>query len=305
MTVTTIDTTTALRILPRRRSVDWRGAISAWAFIAPALLIVLCLVLYPLGFGGVVSAYSYDLISQTAYFIGLDNYAELLNGDFGHSALVTLEYAVPSVIGELIVGVAVASLLQAPTLAKARPVILAIIMMPLLMAPVVSGSTFRLLLNPDVGLLARALGGIDILGNRQLALFGLILIDIWMWTPFVVLLVTAALLGISPEIMEAAALDGAGPWQRFRHVVLPLIRPVLVIIVLFRIIDTVKTADMPYVMTQGGPGSATNLVSLLVFRTSFGTFNIGLGAAMSVVIVLVLMLPVLALYRSTMGGQRR
>jgi ABC-type sugar transport system permease subunit len=120
-----------------------------------------------------------------------------------------------------------------------------------------------------------------------------------MWTPFVVLLVTAALISVPEPLQEAAKIDGASPVQRFRYITLPLIRPVLLVVILFRVIDIVKIADIPYTVTQGGPGASTDFLSLLIYRTSFKTFNIGGGAAMSVVFVLMLMLPVLALYRLT------
>lgn len=281
----------------RRRTTDWRGLVVALAFVLPALALVTGLTIYPLGFAAVVSAFDYDLVSQTAYFVGWDNFVALADGAYIHSALVTLVYVATAVGLELVLGVALAMLLQSPVLGRARPVLLAIMLMPLLMAPVVSSATMKLLLNPDFGLVSHALGGLDLLGNRSWALMALIAMDVWMWTPFVVLLVIAARLGIPDQVLEAAALDGATPWQQFRYIILPLIRPILLIIILFRVIDAVKIADIPYVMTQGGPGSATDLISLLIFRTSFGTFNIGLGAAMSMVLILVLMLPVLALYR--------
>lgn len=288
-----------------RREVDWRRVLTGWAFVLPALLLVAALVLYPLGFGAVISAFDYDLVSRTGYFVGLDNFQSLLDGPFLASATVTLTFLVPSVLVELAIGVGLALILQAKCVDRARPIVLAVILMPMLMAPVVAGSTFKLLLNPEIGLVSRLLGGMDILGNRQLALAALVVMDIWMWTPFVVLLVSAALMGISPEVMEAAALDGAGPWQRFRLILLPLLRPVLVVVVLFRVIDSVKVADIFYIMTQGGPGSSTNVVSLLIYRTSFSTFNIGLGAAMSAVLVVFLMIPVLALYRSMARNGKR
>jgi multiple sugar transport system permease protein len=284
--------------ISRAWSSRWRAQATGWAFILPALALVAGLTLYPLGFGAVISAFDYDLVSRSAYFVGWGNYLDLLNGAFLHSALITLGYAVAAVTCELLLGVALAMLLAAARLRRVRPAILAVILLPLLMAPVVSGATFKLLLNPEFGLVSHWLGGLDILGNRHLALLGLIGMDIWIWTPFVVLLVTAALAGLPEHVLEAAALDGAGPWQRFRYVILPLIRPLLTIIILFRLMDAAKVVDIPYIMTQGGPGDATDLLSLHIFRTSFSTFDIGSGAAMSVVLVLLLMLPVLALYRA-------
>lgn len=285
-----------------------RGALFAWVFILPAAVMVFVLTLYPLGFAAIISFYDYDITRSVGYFIAWENFAELGSGPFVHSLLVTLAFAIPAVSIEIVAGIAIAMLLQQPALRKLGPLIMGVTLLPLPMAPVVSGAIFKLLLNPVFGVLNRLLSwgtpAIDFLGNGTLAVTTLVAIDIWMWTPFVVLLVTAALLSVPEPLQEAAKIDGASSLQRFRYITLPLIRPVLLVVVLFRIIDIVKIADVPYTVTQGGPGASTDFLSLLIYRTSFKTFNIGGGAAMSVVFVLILMLPVLALYRLTRNKAR-
>ena len=281
----------------------WKASLPAWAFVLPSLVLIIGLTAYPLGFAGVVSLFDYDMVSGAAYFIGWENYTDLIGGAFIHSILVTLELAIPAVVIETILGIAVAVLLQSKPLSRMRPLIMGVVLMPLLMAPVVSGATFKLLLNPVFGVINRLFSWgtphIDFLGNAQLALATLIAIDVWTWTPFVVLLVTAGLISVPGTLYEAAKVDGATAAQQFRYITLPMIRPVLLVVVLFRVIDIVKIADIPYTVTQGGPGSSTDFLSLLIYRTSFKTFNIGSGAAMSVVFILILMIPVLLLYRMT------
>lgn len=279
----------------------WKASVPALAFVFPSLVLIVILTAYPLGFAGVVSLYDYDMVSGSAYFIGWENYAELTAGAFIHSIVVTLELAVPAVLIETVAGVAVAVLLQSKPLSRAKPLIMGVVLLPLLMAPVVSGATFKLLLNPVFGIVNRLLSWgtphIDFLGNAHFALATLIAIDVWTWTPFVVLLVTAGLISVPGTLYEAAKVDGATAAQQFRYITLPMIRPILLVVVLFRVIDIVKIADIPYTVTQGGPGSATDFLSLLIYRTSFKTFNIGSGAAMSVVFIVILMIPVLLLYR--------
>ena len=278
----------------------WLGA---WLFIAPAVLLVFALTLYPLGFAAVISFFDYDVTRSVAYYVEWENFAELAAGPFVHALRVTLLFAIPAVAIEMVLGIAIAVLLQSPALRRLSPAIMAVILMPLLMAPVVSGSTFKLLLNPVFGILNRLFSwgtpSIDFLGNGTLALATLVAIDVWMWTPFVVLLVTAALLSVPEPLYDAAKMDGARAFERFRYITLPTIRPVLLVVVLFRIIDSVKIADIPYAVTQGGPGASTDVLSLLIYRTSFKNFNVGQGAAMSIVFVLILMLPVLGLYLTT------
>lgn len=296
------------RLPPKGWRARW-ASLGPWMFVAPAALLIGSLTAYPLGFAAVMSFFDYDLVSGASYFVGPENYRALLTGSFVHSVGVTLAFAIPCVLIETILGVAIAVLLLEPQLRRMRALIMGIVLMPLLMAPVVSGVTFKLMLDPIFGVLNRLLSGgaprIDFLGNATLAPITLMAIDVWTWTPFVVLLVTAALLSIPEQLYEAGRIDGAENFQLFRYITLPMIRPVLLVAVLFRAIDIMKLADIPYTVTQGGPGSSTDFLSLLIYRTSFKTFDIGSGAAMSAIFLILLLVPVAVLYRVTQRQGRQ
>jgi multiple sugar transport system permease protein len=165
--------------------------------------------------------------------------------------------------------------------------------LPIVLAPVVVGLFWRtLVLAPDVGLVdvaTRALGAgsHNWLGDPQLALVSVIAIHTWQWTPFAFLVILASLSALPPDVLEAARIDRAGTWQRFRYITLPLIRPAIVIVVIMRTMTALSAFAAIFAATGGGPGTATEILNLYAYRTSFAEFNLGYGSSLAMVLLAV------------------
>jgi multiple sugar transport system permease protein len=223
---------------------------------------------------------------------GLENYAKL-GGDtrFWQSLKLTVIYTGTTVVLQVLIGLGLALLVLQVRAGQAILRIGAIL--PIVLAPVVAGLFWRsLVLAPDFGILdfvtrALGLGSYNWLGDPQLALVSVIAIHTWQWTPFAFLVLLASLAALPPDLYEAARLDRAGPWQRFRHITLPLIRPAIVIVVILRMVTALSAFAAIFAATGGGPGSATEILNLYAYRLSFTELNIGYGAAVAAVLLLI------------------
>ena len=223
---------------------------------------------------------------------GLENYAKL-GGDtrFWQSLKLTLIYTGTTVLLQVLIGLGLALLVLQVRAGQAILRIGAIL--PIVLAPVVAGLFWRsLVLAPDFGILdfltrALGLGSYNWLGDPQLALVSVIAIHTWQWTPFAFLVLLASLAALPPDLYEAARLDRAGPWQRFWHITLPLIRPAIVIVVILRMVTALSAFAAIFAATGGGPGSATEILNLYAYRLSFTELNIGYGAAVAAVLLFI------------------
>ncbi len=201
----------------------------------------------------------------------------------------TVEYVIGSVGVELILGFIIASALF--ELTKGRKLANSLILLPMIIAPVITALIWRYMLDPQFGLVSQVLavlgikGGIGFLGSSQLALPSLMLIDIWQWTPFVVLILHAGMLGISEEQFEAARIDGAGRWRILRSIVIPGIAPQILLVLLFRTMDTYRIFDTVFVLTKGGPGTSTQTIGMYTYQTGFSFFDMGYAMTLSVFIL--------------------
>jgi multiple sugar transport system permease protein len=223
-------------------------------------------------------------------FAGLDNYAKM-GGDprFWNSLLLTTIYTGATVVLQVVIGLALALLvLQIP---RGQALLRIAAILPIVLAPVVVGLFWRtLVLSPDVGLVdlvtrTLGLGSHNWLGDPQLALISVIAIHTWQWTPFAFLVLLATLATLPPDVFEAARLDRANAFQRFRHITLPLIRPAVVMVVILRVMTALSAFAAIFAATGGGPGSATEILNLYAYRTSFTEFNLGYGSALAVVLL--------------------
>jgi len=223
---------------------------------------------------------------------GLENYAKLA-GDtrFWQSLRLTVIYTGTTVVLQVLIGLGLALLVLQVRSGQAILRIGAIL--PIVLAPVVAGLFWRsLVLAPDFGILdfvtrALGLGSYNWLGDPQLALVSVIAIHTWQWTPFAFLVLLASLAALPPDLYEAARLDRAGPWQRFWHITLPLIRPAIVIVVILRMVTALSAFAAIFAATGGGPGSATEILNLYAYRLSFTELNIGYGAAIAAVLLFI------------------
>lgn len=263
----------------------------ALALLAPALAMLALTTTVPLVYLAWTSLNRIDLaMPWLSGFTGLDNFARM-GGDprFWNSLWLTLVYTGATVVLQVAIGLALALLVMQIPRGQAALRIAAIL--PLVLAPVVVGLFWRtFVLSPDFGLVdlvtrALGLGTHNWLGDPRLALISVIAIHTWQWTPFAFLVILASLASLPPEIFEAARIDRANAWQRFRRITLPLIRPAVVIVVIMRTMVALSAFAAIFAATGGGPGTATEILNLYAYRTSFSEFSLGYGAALAVVLL--------------------
>lgn len=267
------------------------------AMLVPALLLLVALIIVPLVYSAGLSAYSWKLtdIDLPKQFAGLANYTKLLGDPTVRTAILnTVIYVVAAVGFELVLGFIVAAALFDMT--KGRRLANALILLPMIIAPVITSLLWRYLLDPQFGLVAQIMGvfgapsGIGWFGDQHLALPALIVVDIWQWTPFVILILHAGMLSIGQEQFEAAGIDGASRLVVLRRIVLPAIVPQIMIVLLFRTMDTYRIFDTVFVLTKGGPGLATETIGLYTYRTGFSYFDMGYAMALSIFILVTVVL---------------
>src|SRR4051794_22114405 len=263
----------------------------AVALLAPALLLLLLTTTIPLVYLAWNSLQRIDLgMPWLSGFAGLGNYAKMGSDPrFWSSLWLTAVYTASTVALQVVIGLSLALLvLQIP---KGQGVLRIAAILPIVLAPVVVGLFWRtLVLAPDVGLVdmvtrALGLGSHNWLGDPQLALISVIAIHTWQWTPFAFLVLLATLSTLPPDVYEAARLDRARAWQRFTHLTLPLIRPAVVMVVVLRTMTALSAFAAIFAATGGGPGSATEILNLYAYRTSFAELNLGYGAALAIVLM--------------------
>ena len=243
-------------------------------------------------------------------FVGTKHFAELPADQLFRDGLAnTALFAVLAVSAELLLGFFLALLTS--RVVRGRLFYRTAFLLPILIPGIVIGAIWKLAYNPDFGVLNQLLGlaglpGRDWLGEKTLAFASVVAVDVWHWTPFVFLLLLAALESLPQDVYEAARIDGANAWQELRHVTLPLMWPAIAVTAVFRLIVSFKVFDEVYLLTGGGPGTATEVVSFTIYRRFFTEDRIGYGAAISVVVLflltLVIILSVAALRRRRNGA---
>jgi multiple sugar transport system permease protein len=285
---------TILRVMPGRQGQE---RLLSVVFLIPAVLVLLATSVYPLGYSLVLSFHTWNMSipNSRAVFKGLDNYAALLrNGEFASSVQVTLVFVAVAVAIEFVVGLAVAVLVTSPRLRGVGAVRTALLI-PVMMTPVVAGVLWRSLFHSTYGIINFALGWIGIppqewLGSADQALASVITVEIWQQLPVVIFVVAAGIQSLPGEVFDAAKVDGATALQSFRYVMLPLLKPVLVVVLLLRVMDAFKIFDIIYTLTQGGPGGSTQVLSMLIYKTGLKFFQIGQASAMSWVFLVFILL---------------
>ena len=270
----------------RERQARRRG----WLLLAPALTVLAALTVFPALYVLWLSLQERIPIFGIARFTGLTHYV-FLAGDsrFLEAAKTTALFAAGSVALEAIGGVAVAVAIAG--LRRGRRVALSLLLLPWAMPAVVTAKMFEWLYHPTGGLVNYVLGGaaLNSLGDARLALPAVILADAWRTLPFVALLAYARLLGIPPELYEAAQVDGAGRVATFTRLTLPLLGHVLAIAVLFRTLDAVRAFDLMFVLTGGGPANTTETLTLYAYRGLFQMLQFGFGSAIGVIVLAAVM----------------
>lgn len=240
-----------------------------------------------------------SLLTQSNKFIGILNYKRLLSSPaFWDSVKVTLLISLISLAIQLPFGFFLAIFLNREL--RGTPIFRSSLIMPLLLTPVAVGLMWRLMMNIDNGVIDGmfkmvGLPAIDWLGDRHMAIVSVILVDSWQNAPFVMLLILAGLQALPASPIEAAHVDGANAFQLYRHVILPLLAPVGLVVIMIRIIESVKLFDIIYILTSGGPGTATQNLSVLDYRLGFTFLSTSRAAALGVILTIIL-IPVYRLW---------
>lgn len=277
----------------------------AYLFVAPATLLLAGIALLPVLFVFWLSAFRMILVVHAERFIGLANYRFLLQDPRFWTALGNTAYfAVVSVAFELVLGLAFALLLDAR--APGGGLLRASVLVPWAIPAAVSAKIWAWLWNPEYGLITHVLPleEINWLGTPGYAMHAAIVVDVWKSTPFVALVLLAALRNIPEEMHRAAALDGASPLRALRKVTIPLLRPAIAVVLVLRTLDAFRVFDSVYVLTSGGPANTTETLSIYTYKTLMNSGDFGYGSTLAVVTFLCVM-AISVLYLKILGPEAR
>ncbi|MGB3405904.1 MAG: sugar ABC transporter permease [Jannaschia sp.] len=285
--------------------------LTPYLFLAPAVLVMAVALLYPIGYMIYASFLDWNPSQRIgeADWIGLRNYTNLM-GDaaFLESFFVTLKFAVVVVSIEMVLGVGLAMMLDREL--RGMTLLRTVFILPMMIAPIVVGLVWRYMYHPTVGTFNKVLEGLGFEGAPWLsdgdwAFASVVIADIWQWTPFIFILSLAALQSLPRSAMEAARIDGASGWQLIWHIKLPLMLPVLIVTGLLRVIDAFKVLEVILVLTNGGPGLSTEILALRISRTASEFRELGYAAAMSNVLLILLLCLTLAMFAYTKVQEAR
>lgn len=269
-------------------------------FVIPALVVILAVIVFPWLFTLYMSVHDWK-ITQTQSFTGFENYLNLMTDRrFLESIGHTLYFTLLAVILPVILGVFSAVIFHQRF--PWRGLLRAIFIMPMMATPVAVALVWTMMFHPQLGVLNYLLTSIGIPGqlwvyDQATVIPSLVLVEVWHWTPLVMLIVLGGLAALPTEPYESALLDGASPWQLFRHITLPLVMPFIMVAIIIRTIDALKAFDTIFVITQGGPGTASETINIYLYLQAFSFYNIGHASAVVVVFfVIIVVLSLLLLY---------
>lgn len=275
----------------------------------PLILFAAVFVIYPLATGVLTAFQSSTLLNQTNDLNGIDNFISLFSSDgFAKAAGFTLGFSAVVVAIEMVLGFGLALLMNRAF--PGKKLFFTLLLLPIMVAPALLGVMFRLLLNGDIGALPAFLEtfGVSVsLFHPDTIVSLLVLLDVLQWTPFTFLIIYAGLQSFPKELLEASAMDGAGYLRSLMSVVVPLLRPVLFAAFFLRAIDALRTFDVIYVLTAGGPGTSTTTLSIYIYKTAFesGDFGKASAAALVVLIVLIPFVPFIVRRISSTGMEAK
>ena len=277
-------------------------ALTPYLFIAPAVLVMAAGLVYPVVDAIYLSFFNWKIGTpfSTADNVGLSNYARMFTDpDVWESIWVTFRFGFWTISLEMFLGVSLALLLEKPI--RGASIFRTIFILPLMVSPVVVGLIWRYLFDARVGWVNYYLGvwfGIEPqvwLGDAELAFFAIVFTDIWQWTPFIFIIVIAGLQALPSEVLEASRIDGANWWQQIFLVKLPMISSILLIALLMRLIDVFRALEVMFIMTGGGPGRATELLSLHIYNRAFDAQLLGYASAIAVLLIVIVFVLSLAI----------
>lgn len=267
--------------------------LTPYFFILPAVVMMAAGLVFPVFQALYLSFYDWKIGTafSDAPFVGLAHFLRMLGDENVWASLaVTFRFGFWTISIEMFLGVALALLLEKPI--RGASVFRTLFILPLMISPVVVGLIWRYLFDARIGWINYYLLQFGFepqvwLGEADLAFFAIVLTDIWQWTPFIFIIVIAGLQALPSEVLEASRIDGANWWQQILFVKLPMIRTLLLIALLMRLIDIFRALEVMYILTGGGPGRATELLSLHIYNRAFETQQLGYASAISVLLILV------------------
>src|SRR5580698_4565091 len=273
-----------------------RMARLGWAFSAPALIVVAAVTIFPIVYSVVMSLSNLTVTGSGISLNGFttSNYSLVFQNSTWHYALAfTIVYTFITVLVELVIGTMFALVLQ--RLTAGRGAMMALLLLPWSMITVINAELWLYIYNGVYGVADAVLGAVglgqpNILGTNLPAIAGLMIADIWKTTPFVAIIVLAGLVMLPGDIYEAAEVDGSSGWSTFWRITVPLLRPTLALAVMFRVLQAFGLFDLPYVLTNGGPGTATTSLAILGYNAIFKNLSFGPGAAVAVTSALLVLL---------------
>ncbi len=267
-----------------------KNKITPYGFLSPALLILGGILLFPLIYSLFISFHEWNMASgEAAKFVFLKNYIDLFQSkEFWNSVRLQVLFVIISVSIELVVGITVAVFLNRNFIGD--DIVRALLLLPTFILPVVSGLAFRFMYNPQYGAInwfIQLLGfeAIPFLSKASSAFAAIIIQDVWRMWPFMFMIIYASINTLPKAPYEAAVIAGANKWQIFRHITLPLLKPSIVVAIILRVLNALKAFSEIYVMTNGGPGNSTSILSLFIYKNAFKYYEIGYSASASYILV--------------------
>ncbi len=294
--------------MPARQSLN---RATPYLFLAPAGIVMVVALLYPVGYMIYASFLDWapnQRIGESTY-VGFRNYQNLFaDATFRESMWVTIKFAAIVVSVEMVLGVGLALLLDRNI--RGMSLLRTIFILPMMIAPIVVGLMWRYMYAPTIGTFNRILTGLGFdavpwLSDGSWAFTSIVIADVWQWTPFIFILSLAALQSLPSSAMEAARIDGANGWQTVIHIKLPLMVPVLIVTALLRVIDAFKVLEVILVLTNGGPGVSTEIIALRIMRTAFEFRELGVAAAMSNLLLILLLILTLGMFLYNKAAEGR
>ena len=270
-----------------------------WLLTLPSVIILFALTFYPLLRAINMSLHRYLPVGTR--YIGLSNFVNLLRDpSFHHSLWVTTKFIGVAVGIEFLLGFAVALLLNRQI--RLKGLWQTLILVPMILSPTIIGLIWRLLYVPNglLDYLVQPIIGHNVgwISEPSIALYSVIITDVWQWTPFVVLVLFAGLQSVPDHLREAAVMDGASRWRRFLDITLPHLRSLIVLVLIIRFVDALRVFAKVYILTRGGPASATNVISMEMYRTAFRFGNYGEAAAMALTLLVVVLVLAMAFIKT-------
>ncbi|MBN8494088.1 MAG: sugar ABC transporter permease [Burkholderiales bacterium] len=274
--------------------------LTPYLYILPAAAVMLAGLAWPIADAVRLSFYDWPLGTDwaTARWVGLEAFGDMLRSRQVWTSMgVTFAFVVIAVTCEMVLGIALALFLERPV--RGMRLFRTVFVLPMMIAPICVGLIWRYLFDANFGPINLWAGALGLaprawLAEPELAFLAIIVTDIWQWTPFVLIMVLAALQGIDGSVIEAARIDGANAWQQIVRVKLPVIQPILVVTLLMRMIDGFRGLEVVYVMTFGGPGQSTELFSLHIYKAAFISQKLGYSAALSILLLCIVAVLALA-----------